>query len=422
MKKDRIMEMAELGVFGILLLFLHGMVGLDTQDDLFFREVIHEFGSVGEFVANRYQTWSSRVLIEAALVTVLQWNDWIWRIVDTLMILLAVFAITEMSLPEGKRKYCFLTCLAIFMIPVSQIHSAGYGATTLNYVWPLGCGLFAIIPLGKAIRNEKCEKTFYVFGILLSVYAANLEQMAAILLGISGYVVMERLVRKQKVSLYAVLILLISLGMVVFALTCPGNDIRAELEILDFPEYGNYSLPEKIELGFLSIIAYYFGIVEENISILFLLLAAIAVVVAQKKWKILLLLLPAVTAFSYYRCIVEGILKTKKEEKTITLLQNIYPSEYSAYSRGYVLAEVLLGMVILITFVLAIFLLNGKRRKAHLCNLILLAGFLSRMLVSFSSSVIKSGYRTMMFCTVATILVGMILIEPVLPVGNRQGK
>lgn len=420
MKKDRGIEGIELGLFGILILILHSMVGLNTQDDLYFTEIIKQYDSVLAFVGHRYNEWSSRVLIEATLVSILQWNDWVWRIIDSIMILMAAFSISEITLPKGKKKFNIITIIGISLIPVSLIHSAGYGATTINYIWPLATGLFAMIPLSNTLKQETTSPVIKILAFVFAIYATNLEQMAAILAGISAYVVLERLVKKQKPDIYAILLLILAVGMVIFALTCPGNQVRAEIESQYFTEFQKYLFLEKIELGFLSTCAYYFGIIESNLTLCVLFAGIVVAALKQKRVKEILWSIPSFGIFLYYRCFVQGIYSEEKEEKTITLFQNIYPSNYSDYEKGMVAAELVVYLVLVSMLVIGIYRLSENKRKAKMCSLILLAGFLSRMVLSLSSNIINSGYRTTLFFSVSMIMASIMLIEPSLPIKEQK--
>jgi hypothetical protein len=62
-----------------------------------------------------------------------------------------------------------------------------------------------------------------------------------------------QVVLKKKKPLFEAVCLIVCAGMLVFALTCPGNEVRTEQETQTwFPSYESISLPERVELGFSS--------------------------------------------------------------------------------------------------------------------------------------------------------------------------
>lgn len=402
-------------LFFVILLLIHSMVGLNTEDDNIFRDLYKEYDSLGSFLVDRYQGWSSRIVIEAVLIPILGLSDWIWRVLDSIIIIIGIFAMAEIVFPEGKKKYTAILCLIPFTVSKYAVSSAGYGATTLNYVWPLGLGLFCAIPLAKSIKKESCNPMIKAIGLIFAVYACDQEQMAAILLGVSLFCIVYSKIRKEKQQTYIWILAILACLMLLFEVTCPGNKLRSEAELHYFNEFREYRLIDKLQIGYLNTLAYYFGIVQSNISILLLLVASMVSLVRQRKWKILPVLLPAVFLFTYYRCVVEGILIKEKETKTITLFQNFYPSRYVLYSKMAIAIECIAYFVVVTMLVVGIHKLHTHSQRAWICNLILLAGFLSRFILGFSASIVLSGYRTTIFCTVAMNIVACILIEPLLP-------
>ena len=71
----------------------------------------------------------------------------------------------------------------ILIYPIVLMNGAGWAATTINYMWPLATGLFALIPIRKIWDEEKIKFWQYPLYIIAMIFATNQEQVCAILLG-----------------------------------------------------------------------------------------------------------------------------------------------------------------------------------------------------------------------------------------------
>ena len=94
------------------------------------------------FLSYRYATWSSRSLIEFDVGILVSVPAEIWRMVDS-VIFVAIAVLLSKLLVNDDEKSFFYNCLAcffvgLFIISFSKIlESAGWLATTTNYIWPI---------------------------------------------------------------------------------------------------------------------------------------------------------------------------------------------------------------------------------------------------------------------------------------------
>ena len=278
-------------VFFLILLAVHIFIEADFGDD------VHYAGEWGKeplstFLKNRYDWWSSRVVIEAAMLPLAAAPVWVWKLLDIAMLLLLVynaadlFAAAQAHVQKGVQAQLFFFA-GLWMIPLLSINGAGWITTTTNYLWALALGLLALRPLKHCLCREKCAVWEWLACPLCTLYAANMEQMGAILCGAYLVCGMFLLVRDRRAlpffaqtraekdaaeaahgprgskgskALPCLILLqtLLVLWMLYFVLSSPGNGWRNQYEIERyFPEFEALSTWEKLHMGFLETGQYY---------------------------------------------------------------------------------------------------------------------------------------------------------------------
>lgn len=418
-------------IFGILLL-AHVFLQTGWGDD---RAFAGEEISLWDFLRVRYQTWTSRVLIEAVAKLLASISDTVWKVLDSLMLSLLVWITADLFGMEGKgtkvRSQIFFFCL-LGCLPVLTLNDAGWIATTLNYLWPLTFGLVAMRPLKHWILGERCPAWEYAVCPVCAVFAANTEQGAALLLGVyllyGGYLIW----RKKKPSVFYFILLFLIAASVVFILTAPGNALRFAVEVNQwFPGYDDLNFPQKLLMGFLDSVNYYVSAGGSGrTNYLFALLMGILFAgIWRRKWEAEFSGM-AVTAFiplAFYwgigqfanaRIAGDGfprgghILGLFGRNRCLPTGAGTF--EYLgwiSYPWGMVLlqAGVYLGLLFCVS--ITIFFLHGKSFETALETVILGSGLLTRVMMGFSPTIYASGERTSLYCSVAILIVCLRNLE-----------
>ena len=132
----------------ILELILMFFITPNRYDDKVFLESVTG-KSVWEYVGTRYYDWSSRVMIEFMLCSVLKISKYLWIFIEALMVALAGYSISKLFVKnnENKKENIIMLVAMILLYPIMQMNSAGWAATTVNYMWPMAAVLFALIPI-----------------------------------------------------------------------------------------------------------------------------------------------------------------------------------------------------------------------------------------------------------------------------------
>ena len=408
------------GMFLILLL-AHVLIRTDFGDDLAYKNIL-ENQTIFDFLWERYHTWSSRVLIEAVMLLFVTGNVWWWKIVDSLMIVLFVWIVSELfggeSGQDKMRAQIMMFCM-IWIVPFFSLSSAGWITTTINYLWPLTLGLVAMLPIRHWICEEQVPAWEYAVCPVCALYGANMEQMGAILLGsymvFGGYLLWKR----RKLSpLYFVQLVLIAASLL-FILTAPGNVCRTEEEIQRFfPGFETLTPLQKLWMGFLDTAQYYLAAGDGQKSYVFglfsviLWLAALLVFSARKEKGGIPGVLVSLVPVAFYwgigqtgNFLLTSGLLTRARNLIGVLAQNRQIPGMSFFSGGLVAFQTLCYLLVFAAVAGTILYVWGVSEEAMLELLILAAGFLSRLVVGFSPTLYASGDRTALFCTAAILIV-----------------
>lgn len=416
------------GVFFSILFLIHLPIETGWGDDVFFAE---ENAPLGVFLADRYRTWTSRVVIEAGVWLLAAAPAWLWKILNTLMVLLLVWIAADLFGIESGRSETKIPAQVIFFsmlgcLPVLSLCDAGWIATTLNYLWPMTLGLVAMRPVKHWIREEKCPQWEYPVCPVCMICAANMEQGAAVLLGVyllGGAYISHR--RGKLPSFYYVLLFCVA-ASVLFILTTPGNAYRFTAETKQwFPGFDELSLAEKLLMGFIDSVNYYASAGGgERINFIFALLAGILLAEILHKGRKSGFRFRTVAAFApflFYWGIGQmgnSLLQVNAFKrgghviglfgKNRCLSTGAGAFDYLgwiSYSRKMVLlqAGTYLGLVLCVAF--TIYYIHGKSAETWLELMILGIGLGSRIMMGFSPTIYASGERTSLYCSVAVLAV-----------------
>ncbi|MBQ8815972.1 MAG: hypothetical protein IJZ84_01670, partial [Lachnospiraceae bacterium] len=238
-------------------------------DDMFFSDVLDEM-SLAAFLNKRYFTWSSRIVIEAILVFVASRSPWIWRILNAMVIIVLIEAVSKVfGRGETYENKILFSCLLLF-IPAASLKSAGWITTTLNYLWVLAFGIVVIVSL-RQIMEDTLKLSGFFISLIALIYATSMEQMAAILFGTYLAAGVYMVATKKNVNwMYLVQFAFIILSLC-FILFSPGNTRRTAIETEKyFPVFQDLTVFQKVCMGFLVTVRYYVG--NEAGRVIFLLL------------------------------------------------------------------------------------------------------------------------------------------------------
>ena len=388
--------------FSLILIF-HSFITLDTFDDGWFKKQIQEF-SILPYISDRYFTWTSRFLIEFLMFGTFAVNDGVWRVLDSIALLVIVECIIKLAVPEDKKRYSFLAYAIVLFIPIMSLSSCGWGAVTCNYVWPCAEIMPVFVIMKRLFNREKVPAWQFLVSIPLAIIACNQEQMAALVLGITSVLILYRLITGQRRfgdNWYFLVVLLVSAASIAFILACPGNPVRYEVEMNgSFPEYNKIPLFKKVLMSIPSVFSFFFGIRIPNIVIL-PLLAMVTVLTFDKKYNSLkpfvIILDLFVIVFGYL-----GFVLSRFCPFFIFQNNRLYPFGEISFLASII--ECLAFTFMAVILAVAVFKCSRGRIHGLLNVMLLAAAYCSGAIRAFSPTVYQEDGGRMLFFSMIMIL------------------
>lgn len=236
-------------LFASIYFVYHLFTKINVGDDIeYFCKILDQY-SVGDYLSMRYHIWTSRLVIETAIIYLTHINAWVWKLLDIGCFLLVYYCFSYFFDFKNIKFKNWLIFALVILYSFTDMSSAGWIATTLNYIWPFSFGLYILTAIKKYKNNIKIKWYEYILYTLATVYAANEEQMnvvlfcALLMCGIYFGV-------NKKPAVFLWFLEAITIAELIFILTCPGNAARAVAEVHWMPDYPMLSLVDKVYLAF----------------------------------------------------------------------------------------------------------------------------------------------------------------------------
>lgn len=424
-----------MAIFLIILIVAQIMIHPGFEDDLIFAGYWERRPHL-EFLKLRYRTWTSRVIIEAGLMALAAANPLIWRILNIAVILLLVWITADLFGTENKLQAQLLFFIIIWLIPLGSLCSAGWITTTVNYLWCLTLGLVATRPIKHWLLGERIPGWEYVICPLCMLYASNIEQMCAILLGVYAVFGIYSGIRYKKtktVTLPGIFYIQLSLVLAQLCLICaaPGNRNRMLYETgRFFPEFTQMHAGEKLLMGFLENAHYYIAGGHGQVCYLLACLTGVLFVClltgntvdspsvglklffpeGQMRRKLLKISIALCPLAAYWLCahgfrvLLYALNVPRGRNLLSALAENRQIAGQGNFSASMVGIQTLIYLAVLTCVALTIYFLHGASGETTLELLVLTAGFLSRVIMGFSPTIYASGDRTALFCSMAMLI------------------
>lgn len=299
-------------VFMVALIW-HLVIKISAGDDVVYFQTLMDGRSIWEILAHRYATWSSRMAIEFVLIPLVQ-VSWMWKILDIIIYTLIPVLLYRLlnnyteyidenvswsdkdsDREESKSILKWLVCAFMLLYPFSDMVSAGWIATTVNYLWPLFGILYIALLLQKLAQNKFLHWYEGAAGVICCIFCSSQEQVAAILLVMIFLALLYNWHRKKAGSLWIYGYFAVDLISLFTILCCPGNSIRSMQEVEGrMPEFAHFSIWEKIYMGVVNIERIFIAQVN---SIFLIVSVILAVLVGLKTKNMIKTLLSSVPVF-----------------------------------------------------------------------------------------------------------------------------
>lgn len=387
--------------FFVIMLTYHMLANINYGDDVsYFQNVLagsqDYIGDTIRFSIERYNTWSSRTIIEIFVIYLAHLPHMVWRIADTMVwMLLYSSMINLLDIKTEKMRWSLTILLLLF--PFKYTGTAGWICTSLNYTWPTAFGLY-FFSIVKKRRIGASASAFTTINALFSlVYAANEEQMSAVLFMVLSIILLQDILNKH-INKMVLISYIITCIMIVYILTCPGNGARLALaEVHRIPGYMEYSIFEKLDLGFVNLVNSYF----QTFNIISVLLC----ILVYKQYNFN----DAIRTFLKY-VVTWSILCQ------IIVKLGIWPELAEIHGINDINIFIAVQYVMPLTAIILLIYALGKISYDRYCNGSLAAAFciglVSAMIMGFSPTVYASGPRTFIFLFMCSVyIIGSLMSE-----------
>lgn len=387
-----------------------------------------ELDKLADFTAMRYQTWTSRNIIEAILVISCHF-PMLFALANVFfcgVLYKSVYGVTKKKTDSRQLEFIVATSILASLIPAA-LNSAGYIPTIINYLWPVSALTYVIYILKQLATRQKLLLRQYVFAVLAVIFGANSEQCAALLFGAVivslGYLIYLRKKKGFKLPKFIFVLFTISIASLIHIATCPGNAQRIIIETeVHFPDFAKLGFFNKILLGFSDIVTDMFAVVHP-FYIAALLILGIAIIVAKKSIKnklarialaLLSFTLSGALLFEYYYHNATGDF----------LLTRIPHFAEHGDSLRYQLS-MLAFVIVLVGYLIYCFYILGKKKlfPAAVLGVFLIAGVLSKVIIGFSPSIFDSAFRTTTSLYIALVFIFcMLFSERKTKIGTTEAR
>jgi len=403
--------------------------GLIVATSKIARDDIYIYESVGKGVkdwwkwaVDQYYTWSSRQLINFIWAAVLRGGRIAWMMYMAVSMYVALKAMLLLFAKDNKRELSLYVICMLMIFPFDTLMSAGWVATTTSYFGPQAFALMSLVPIRKVFYKEPIKWWELLLYSICLLYGANAEQLCVVILGI--YVVATVYFAIKKKNNWKIwLLLLLSVGSMVYMFICPGNWQRDILETANwFPTYGMMDTIDKADIGLSTTLKWMFADGNAFIIVTCIMMA----VFIWEKYKEPLF--RGVAVIPVAATILFGPLNS--------VFSSLFP--YAAYAsreidyygaftvaaagKGAGMVQFSIFLAIAMCICVEIILLNDKVEGIVTDIAFIIMGVASRAMMGFSPTVYASNTRTYTTLVVCIMAVSIhIYSENIVQVRNEKG-
>lgn len=394
----------------IILNFSITLNGSGDDSILFLGPLTSKFGgNYIDFLLNRYQNWSSRLIIEIFTLLSVQ-HHFFWRIINSFALtILAIVPVYLFDIKKNRISSIVVSTSLLLCIPKSMFNETGWIATTTNYLWPLASFISFVYIVLHYNSINKYRRFYYMLSILLLMLSSNLEQLCIVSLFTIAIIIINSF-RYEKQILRLIPYVIISISNLLLILLSPGNKIRYGMEVKRwFPDYETLTFFRKVELGFSSTFK---NLYLDNyiVFILFSLLIAVTGYKIFKSFQLVFSSLPfiAVLIFGFFKDVFG------KQIPVVDFIINSftnYGTIFQLNSPRTWVADIFLIIITLCIIISMFYLLHDDSNRFVKIIFILCLGSITKMMMAFSPTVWASGSRTSIFLLYCINLVSLLIID-----------
>lgn len=407
------------------MLFLHKEMTY-FGDDFYFLEASKSQDWFA-FLQMRYATWSSRMLIEIVTLWVMTKPLMLWKIIDSGIMVLLAYSVEICFLKSSSKKNAWFVAFALLLYPIFHMSTAGWVTTSINYMWPVALGLYAMIPIRRRFEGKNNNLIQIIATSAALIFACSNEQVALVSVVVWGYFFVYFLLKEKKVnSLGWYFACALGCFWVIVNSACLEVRFLAEVKTW-FPNFESLNLADKLSLGFSTTLLHFVSL-PNFVFLVFVLVLLASCYRYKKKWLwrfspvVALIVMNLMGTYNAALVIQNRVV----EEKLFMTVDRVYGIRSMAniesfdYSYLYLSSGLLLVFFGIIAYQL--YVAREKYKDGFPLIGILCLGFSVRVIMGFSPTIYASSLRTFIMPYISLMIVTLVLLEGLWEALNQKAK
>lgn len=405
-----------------LIFSLHYNMSLDTGDDSIFKDILDN-KTVFEHIKTLYFYTNGKVFPDTMAAIFTHLDPIIWKILNTIIFVIIIICIKAFYF---EKSFGYLNivdiCLSssvVLLYPFDLMHSAGYVATSTNYIWSFAALLIAILPIKFSAHFHR-YKVMYLICIAGAIYAGNQEQAGAILLIVYLLYILYSIFSHKRIDKFIWIQFTISVTSLFVIFTAPGHIRRMEQYTrFNVPDFLELDIFDKLVRGFTSTVSYLFY----KTNVIWPLFCFLLMLVVWSKYKSYLI--KAISMLPFFCSLLTGVLRTRLLPLEWQQLFCWCPEwGYSMWDFHRITSEtfleikyyipILVSIIVMGIVILEIFWIYGIGKEGIVFFLTFSAGLCTRFVLGFSPTIYVSSFRTFSYLYFAIGICSVLLLKKLL--------
>jgi hypothetical protein len=389
---------------------LHTIIRPTFGDDEGLMKEIHKAG-VMQWLQMQHEMWTSRLLPEIVLALMLLLPAVVWKIMNIAMVVLTYCSLRSLLTTGVRPKEHIALALLVCCYPVTHLCSAGWMTTTVIYLWPMALSLYAISGIKRSLQGDRMRWYQTLAYFAAAMFACNMELCAGLVMAASIAGALYAYNTKRSFA-YPVAAFLMAAAGIFYALITPGNWVRLQHEIQKWmPEFTDLSLLDKLRIGIVSTFEHYVSVPNVLLFLLCLLACAHVFIrcsdLKSRAVSLLPLLIQLVCSAGFF---LDKIFVTRDFHYSVpAILQG------GAREMAFQILMMTAFIAMSAGFAISFFLTIDDGLERMMIFLVLACGLGTRLVLSFSPTVLSSGTRSYLFLYFALIAAIFLLWKKGVP-------
>lgn len=414
-KRKQIIDLIPFLILYVLVFLMHIKMNLRLSDDYFFAMKLEQ-QTLFSHVIDLYCNINGKICTDTMAVIFTNIPKLFFAMVSSFMWVVIAYSISYVFLKDTI--YCRIgAALGVLYLPASLLTSAGYVATSTNYIWTSAMFLFSLVSIKMFFEQKRVSKLLAIVFTAAVLYASNQEQTCVLLIVIFCSVICFFLKTKntQPGRYFIYYMGILSLFSFVFIMTAPGHIKRSDsFSIFAIQNWTQLDFFDKIQLGISTTIAHYLS----SFNLLYIILFTIvAVIIYQyhKEWRYRIIgMIPLLMSF-----LLNGLII--KSGRLYEISHYSFPLSYGQLSFVLVDAEnyknfisylpVFLCLLLIFCILCSFYLIADDIKEFGMNAAILLGGVFTRMVMAFSQTLFGSDVRTHVYLYLSFIILLVRLMQ-----------